>query len=434
MKPISHALAAALVTLAVGPVAAQSDYGCRNLQTADPMAMIEGSEGVFYRLNLNMRMSHPLSERAAAMVGRLAEELKQKGTTLVYLPVPTKSLAMPGHLPDSVSSYGFDIEIAEQAYDAFIGRLRDAGVTTVDTMRAMREADGKPFIGTDFHWSSTGARAVAGAVAEKLRGLPVGDELAQSKFETRETEMKTISSKLRQAIQSHCRESVPAAQTQGYETTSAGGGSTEGGIFASDSAGPPIALAGTSMSDGEEFHFEGFLSQAAGASIANYSITGGNQFGALTSYLLSEDFQSAPPAVLVWENPIYNNLGEFGAAPLKELLAAAGSTCEPLETRSPEPKVMAADLPREGLAPTDFIRVDTGAATGREATFDFATEDGLTVGAHVRRPPRYEPTRWFYQHVRPVWREELSSLRVTLDQPVESGSSLSICQLEETST
>ncbi|MAM62967.1 hypothetical protein [Maritimibacter sp. UBA3975] len=434
MKRLTSAASCALLTLGVAPLtAAPSNYGCNNLDRASP-PLIEGKDGAFFRLKLDFRMNQPLSTGAAGLIGDMAAALRELGTELIYVPVPTKSLAMPDRVPDGVDSYGFDMEVAEVAYDAFLGKLTDAGVTTVDTMRAMREADGAPFQLTDFHWSPEGARAVAGALGETIRAMPDYDDLEKTGYETEATEVEPMDSRLRTTIQEFCRETVPAAEVQGYATTRTSESDAGSGIFAAEASGPPIALAGTSMSAEASFHFEQFLAQESGLAVANYSITGGNQFGGMTSYILSEDFRENPPAVLIWENPIYNNLGEFGEMPLRELHAPMAAECAPLDTEQDGSMTLTATLPEGALGRDDYIEVDTGSANGREAVIRLSTGEGVEARTPIRRPIRYEPTRWFYQYVAPAWRADFTRVDVTLDRPATDDATLSICKTEDTST
>ncbi|EPX86005.1 alginate O-acetyltransferase AlgX-related protein [Salipiger mucosus] len=433
---------AGLGGLAATPLAAQqadaSSYGCRDLTSAKPMAFLEGEGGVFYRLNLDMRMNHPFSERAAASVKALSDALAAKGTTLVYLPVPTKSLAMPDELPPAAASFGYDGAVARKAYRAFIDRFREVGVPVVDTATAMRGAEGPepPFVATDFHWSSTGARAVAGQVAETLAALPVHEDMAKTDHVTRKTETDKLASAMRRRIQPYCSDSIPQAETQGFvtEATSDSGGSTEGGIFADAESAPPISLVGTSMSAEPAFNFEGFLAEAAGAEVANYAITGGNQFGSITSYLLSADFRDAPPDVLIWENPIYNNLGEFGELPWLELIAAVQDSCEPVETTISDDGTLSAQLSTDALGPDVSIRADSGDANGRQASFRFRTEEGFAVDSTITRPDRYEPTRWFYQALAPLQRSDFTRVEVGFDQPATDDATIALCNMKDPQT
>jgi len=427
-------LAAGLLVAGTGLATAQdaSTYDCRGLATADELPVLEGQDGFFYRLNLNMRTYHPLSTAAAETVGTLSRVLAERGTQLIYVPVPTKSLAMPGKLPDAAADYGYDEDLAQTGYAAFLSELDAAGVAAIDTVAAMRALpeDRAPFIGLDFHWTPAGARAVAGAIADRIDETPALDDMPTTEINMTSTGTKAMDSALRRHIQSFCRESLPLPRTERFETTEVGGDAGGGGIFAADSAGPPIALVGTSMSDEGTFNFEDSLSVETQAQVANYSITGGNQFGGITSFLLSGEFRETAPRVLVWENPIYNNLGGFGERPLRELIAAAGASCEPLETANPAPRVLTADLPAERFTPETYLGVDTGSANGRRAELSFTTEDGLTGDATIQRSERVGPTRWFYEYARPLWRDDYTQVRVELDQPAEDGATLSTCTVK----
>ncbi|ETX26878.1 alginate O-acetyltransferase AlgX-related protein [Roseivivax isoporae] len=430
-------LSIAACIAAAGGAAAQADsgagsgFGCQGLQSADPMAALEGRDGVFYRLNLDMRNNHALSPQTASMMGAISDALAARGTTLIYVPVPTKSLAMPATLPAAAAGYGFDIGIAETVYRDFLATLEAHGVTTVDSMGAMRAAEGDPFLATDFHWSPDGARAVAGAVAEIIRAAPAYGDIEKTAYTTETGEMHQRYSEMRKRIQAHCAQSIPRVEMPYFETTAESAGDASGGIFAAEAAGPPIALTGTSMSAETDFHFEGFLADAAGAAVADYAITGGNQFGGITSYLLSEDYHDNPPAFVIWENPIYNNLGEFGETPLRELAAAAASSCRPLETSMPGPSRLVADIGADTLPRDGFVRVDTGAPTGRQAEFTFVDADGIEVSATISRPARYDATRWFYQYAAPLWSETLARVRVDLDQPARDGARLELCTTKD---
>ena len=98
-------------------------------------------------------------------------------------------------------------------------------------------------------------------------------------------------------------------------------------LFGETPSGGRVALAGTSFSDIEAINFGGFVSEYSGLDVTNLAISGGNQFVSIQSYLTSKQFADDPPDFLVWENPIYNNIGEFGDAPLLELIAAASTAC-----------------------------------------------------------------------------------------------------------
>ena len=60
---------------------------------------IEGRDGVFYRINADLRMDPPVSDQTVAQIAGLSQALAVNGTTLIFVPIPTKSVTMPGYLP-----------------------------------------------------------------------------------------------------------------------------------------------------------------------------------------------------------------------------------------------------------------------------------------------------------------------------------------------
>jgi alginate biosynthesis protein AlgX len=431
-------LAAALAAAATLPAAAQhalgdvaSAYGCAKLGFDAPVAVIEGQDGVFFRRDIDMRTHHTMTPQAAALVGRLSRALARRGTTLVYVPLPSKSLAMPDAVPPLAADYGFDETLAILSYEDVVARLRAEGVATVDALAPLRgsEAEEPVFIPADFHWSSAGARAVAEATAKFIATLPGYDALDKTRHETRSTGEREIFSEIRRQIQARCTQTVPPAKTETFETTALsapdGGGLS---IFAAEAGGPSIALVGTSMSRLVEFNFDGFLAQHSELDVANYALTGGNQFGSIISYLTSDDFAQRPPAFLVWENPVYNNLGEFGELPLRELIAAALDDCVPLELSETEATVLRAEIPAGSLEPDHYIRAFSGTGVrGRAIEMTFRGVSEFEIVAKIERAQRLEPSSRFYQFMRPYWDPEIDEVTVAFDRPLRSDASLSIC-------
>lgn len=434
--PLVMVFAATLLVSTAGRAAAQEDsvYDCRNLETSAELPVLEGMNGVFYRLNLNLRTFHPLSEAAAQSVGELSRALAERGTHLIYVPVPTKSLAMPQFLPAHVAEYGFDAELAQNSYLDFLSKLEEAGVTTVDTVAHMQALpdDRLTFSPLDFHWTPAGSGAVAKGVAEIIATLPELEGVERTEFEMVSTGFEEVISPLRTHIQNYCRDGLPIVETERFDLIETVKDATTGGIFATDDSSPPIALVGTSMSQDPAFNFANALSAEARLQVANYAITGGNQFGSIVSYVMSDEFDRYAPRVLVWENPIYNNLGNFGEVPLKTLTAAVSAECTPLETVHENDLHLSADMPKDRWTRESFLGIDTGRANGRRAETLFHTSDGLFERTVTERSDRFEPSRWFYEYARPLLRDDFIRVEVMLDQPATPDATLSTCILKET--
>ncbi len=429
---------AALLIMSSAPVMAQtpSAFGCSFLEEAAPTPYIEGRDGVFFRLTLDLRLRHPVTEGSIDLVSRLSEALAAQGVTLIYVPVPAKGLAMPDHLPENASSYGYDHAIASDIYYETVERLRGAGVVTVDALTPLLDLpeDELAFIPTDHHWTSEGSRAVAEQVAQAIAETSGYQELDKAQTETVSLGMQEVPSPIRREIQAMCRDTVPPSETEAFETEVSAPVGDPADIFAADAGGPAIELVGTSMSRTDAFNFDGFLAEAAGLDVANYAVTGGNQYGAIVSYMMSDEFLTAPPRFLVWENPIYNNLGEFGEMPLRELIAVAAAECTPMVADRPDTNTLLAQVPEEGLPADAYVRADAGVARGRAIEIGFVTAEGMRISASIERTQRLEPTRLFYQYMDPFWEPNIAQVEVRFDRAVSEDASLAICTDQETAS
>lgn len=183
-----------------------------------------------------------------------------------------------------------------------------------------------------------------------------------------------------------------------------------------------VAVVGTSFADLAAANFPGFLAQYSSLEVVNYAITGGGKYSAVTSFLTSEDFQSAPPAFLVWESPIYLNPALNGDQPMRELIAAASGTCTtPLTlTPSEDGTGMTAVLPREA-GPGTTLYLDSARNGVREVSFRFTAEDGRTRTKSIQRGSRMRLNGQFYMPLTGLWSDGAHS--VTVSTPAGFGAS-----------
>lgn len=428
---LSGFIAAASPALAQTQVT-PTNYGCFGLEQNRELPAIEGKDGVFFRINLDFRMAHPFSDQIVAELAALSEALAENGTTLIYVPIPTKSVTMPNHLPETAALYGFDLEIATMVHDDILERLNAQGVVTVDAREAMLDgaADDLPFFRADFHWTASGARETAKAIAETIKALPGYEDLTPTTFETAPQGPDVAFSGMRRILQKHCTETLPEVVSMTYDTVpiqtdDLGGAGLD--LFGEAEASIPIALAGTSFSDSPINNFPGFIAQYTELEVVNYALTGGNQYGAMLSYLTSEAFQETRPRFLIWENPIYNNLAQFGDQPLRELIAAAGNSCTLALPATATDTHLEVDLAGYDLGPEDTLFVDTNMSTGLEADFIFHAADGATRTKSIIRGERLTRTGRFYMPLTGLWEEGAESVTFTMSRPFASEPSIYAC-------
>jgi alginate biosynthesis protein AlgX len=441
----------ALCMFAATPALAESSaFSCANTEFA-PTASIEGRDGVFYRVQSDLRLQHPMDDIVVAQLATLSRTLAEQGTTLVFVNVPTKGQAMPRYLPPEAAAYGYDEATMQANYLDVVGRLNAAGVAAPDLMTAMLAAapDEKVFFPSDFHWTPTGARLAAEAIGKVIRGLPAYEGVTPVDFTSTEAAKETAFSGLRRELQTFCKETLPPVEATTWVTTRAADADLSAAdifaeaepqeattlpaevealdIFGTGRDEASLVLVGTSFSDSSINNFAGFLSEFTGIETTNYSITGGNQFGAMTSYLTSREFAEQRPTFLVWENPIYNSLAQFGPVPMDELIAAAGPPCDIGTKASVADGALTASFPAGTLKASDRFLFDHGGEGARVATVTLNGDGGLHRSIRIERSDRLRATGRFFLRLEPFWHPGLTQVSVTFDRPLGDTSSLTLC-------
>ena len=435
-----------------------SAFGCVGTDAA-VTASIEGRDGVFYRVQSDLRLQHPMDDIVVEQLAELSRVLAEGGTTLLYVNVPTKGQAMPGYLPPEAAEYGYDPAVMEANYRDVIGRLSAAGVAAPDLMDAMLAAgpDEKVFFRSDFHWTPAGARLAAKAIGDMIRSMPGYADVTPVSFTSTEAEPEIAFSGQRRELQTFCKGTLPQAEAVTWVTSRADAATevndasdifaeapavdpaadpesapeAEGtalDIFGTDAAEASLVLVGTSFSDSDINNFAGFLSEYAGIETVNYAITGGNQFGSVTSYLTSAEFAANRPTFLVWENPIYNSLAQFGPLPMDELIVAAGGSCDIATDAVAEgTDTLAASFAPGSLKATDAFFFDFGGEGARNATVTLQAAGGVSRTVRIERGERLRATGRFFLKLEPYWLPDLTRVAVTFDRPLRETSNLTLC-------
>lgn len=433
---IRRLLVAAMSCLAVFvtlPATAQSTYGCIDLAGRHRLPSIEGTHGVFYRLDPDMHMFHAFSDETVTQIAELSEALAALGTTLIYLPVPTKSLSMPDQLPPAAQDFGFDLNIATTIYDEMLRKLTLSGVLTTNIRTALRAAPEAPpsFFQTDYQMTSDGTRRMADAVTALIIATDPFAELPKSSFETRSTGTMAVESDMRNVLQRHCTVPLPLVEAETYATKRLHSGQATGNnsLLGSTQSNGVIALVGTEYTGGTTANLSGFIAEGTGLEVLEYTVDGGGAFAAISSYLTSRAFQESRPSYLVWANPIFENLAQFGDQPMRELIAAASGNCRvalPLAAGF-EANSITADLRalQSGLTYTLFVDADGAQAT--EARFDFTGNSGQTLTRQIVRNPLQLPTGRFYIPIEGLFADGVQTVRIDLDVPFGINARVKAC-------
>jgi alginate biosynthesis protein AlgX len=414
-----------------------SGYGCTNIEQISELQMIEGRGGMFFRILADIRLQHAFTDQTIDHIAAMAKALETKGTTLIYMPLPTKSQAMPNLVPAKAALYGFDADIAANVYNDVVRRLSEKGVAAVDVATPMRKNETNAFgeyafFKSDFHWTAHGAGIAAQAVADVIRSLPAYSDVNPVRFDMLEVAPEPESSSMRELLQKHCVSNLPAVAAHSYRAVrreEAKTGETKSLDIFGGSDNSSIALIGTSYSDKPISNFAGFLEHSAEMPVENYSISGGNQFGSILSFVTSREFQQQRPRFLVWENPIYNNLGQFGAAPWMEIMAASLNECSaPLAASPVDGNTVGTDLSGITLSANDVLQADLGEDLGRKAVFTLTDGDGQVHRRSIERGDRLRSTGRFYFSLADFQNKAFNKVAVSFDSPVGERTTLSICK------
>lgn len=417
----------------LGPsVAMASAFGCRGLAEDHELPSLEGKEGVFYRLQSDLRMAHGVTDAALDRLARLSKALEGQGTRLIYVPVPTKSLAMPAYLPDSARLYGFDEALALEVHQALLRKIEHAGVAAVEATAALRSlpSETPPFFKSDFHWTPYGARVTAKTVAQRIRAFQTYATLPKTPHVSKPLEPRTAFSGMRRILQKRCAKSLPKVKAMQFETARVqveGQALSLGDLLGTSAQTGTVALVGTSFSDSEISNFAGFLAEESSLEVLNYAITGGNQFGAILSYLTSADFAAARPDFLVWENPIYNSLTRFGDLPMEELIAAAEGNCDqPLPVIRVGDDILSVDLRSAALGDRLFLSSDTSGVM--RATFRFIGDHGSAPSRTIHRSERMPLSGRFFIPLQGPSGADPKSAEIQIDRPFGPEAEVWLCR------
>lgn len=407
-----------------------SAYGCAQIETEAAIPAIEGKDGTFFRVQSDLRMRNVMERPVIARMAELSRVLAEGGTTLIYVAVPTKAQVMPDQLPKAATDYRFDSQTAQFVYSDIIGRLTRQGILAPDLLAALGTAppDAPAFFKTDFHWTASGAHLAATAIANTVMAQASYDALQKATYRTTQGPVISQFSTMRRGLQALCALDLPRVEAPSEITTLVTDATAPGDILA-DGSEQQIVLVGTSFSDAPLANFAGFLSQETRLDVLNYAVTGGNQYGAITSYMISRDFAVNRPRFLIWENPVYNNLAQFGPDPMEELIAAARLSCtQGLPTTITSTKTVTVDLAGLTLMPQDSVLIDLGQDGGRRVDLVFRTTSGIARHATMQRDDRTLASGRFYKSLGTLWHPDLQSLSVTFDQPVTANTSLTLCR------
>lgn len=284
--------------------------------------IVAGLDGYLFRKS-DLRVDTDLDASIPYLV-QIQQMLKARGTELIILPTPMRSVLYSQYLDmTDESAKAFSAEDARTAYIEFLVALNRNGILAVDALAIAQGMSSASegidyFFKRDNHWTPWGAKRTAEAIGELLKSIPSYQKLPKKTFVSEKLETRDFDGSLMRAVEKACQTDIAPEALDYYETSS----EESSGLFDDDLAS--FVFVGTSFGN-KQFNFAGFLSETLQLDVLNYSVGGGGPTTAISAYLLSKEYQIAKPAFLLWEFPFHNPPSDI--AKLRQIIPSIAGKC-----------------------------------------------------------------------------------------------------------
>ena len=302
---VTHRLAKQLSAAAVPQTAADLERAASWLALHDTGDRVRPGCAGWLFLTDEMRINRHAQVNAqtkAAAVRDIQQQLAGRGIRLLVVVVPDKSRIASAQLCDLRRP----VQLQHRA-EAWVEGLNKAGVSAVDLAPVLHSVGSDAYLRTDTHWSEAGASAAAKAIAVQVQAMGISAtphkayEAALQDPARRPGDLVRLAGLewLPVGLQP-AAESVAASRFSEKTDTSQSDADNLDDLFGDDNL-PNVALIGTSFS--RNSNFAGFVQQALGAPIGDFSKDGGEFSGGANSYFSNPAFKQTPPELVIWEIP-----------------------------------------------------------------------------------------------------------------------------------
>ena len=407
------------VALIATPSAAQSLFGCSGLEAA-AVPSIEGENGVFYQIDPDLMTSHRMSDEIVQQIAELSDAFEERGTRFVFVPLPTKALALPSTLGPEAVKFAYDSDLAATLYRDQVRRLSAARVAVVDAHVALSAGPRAipSFFKTDPRLTNAGLNRLVDAVAETVGDWPTEFGPGYTTTQIGSTE---VVSRTHMVLQLSCLSQLPEVAPDTYQTVA------KRADDEMDKA-PRIVFAGTEHTTSDDLNLDGFL-QAASGEKATVLNGGEDALAALTAAVTSDAFRAEPPKVLIWAVPIWTNLALGGDQPMREALAAVEDRCvDDLDFEIMAPGRLRVAIGDAQFGPKDTLYLDNSAMGAKYASFRFVSPDGHSRTRVVNRSAADVTTGRFYMPFSALWTDGVSHVDIETPFSADAEPIIALCR------
>ena len=384
-------------------------------------------------------------ENQFAPVKRFNQALWSRGIKLVTIPIPNRTAVYTDGFDGSQPLQAkFNVETVRAEYNDSVTMFRNAGITTVNVMEAMREHawtgdKERLFFIRDHHWTPTGARVTAQATAKEVKAWnEYYKALPKIDYVSKATKTYPFLGTLPGLLEETCPGlKVPSETAQGYITTRKSAGSLLGDEQID------VALTGTSFSGppwGEgklDFNFTGFLQDGLRSNVSNYALGGGGYDSSLETYLLSEEYTKHKPKFLLYEfwffpyGQVLNSFRRitpsiYGACSGANIVANGPTV--PLNTGKPRPVLFTPGTAKiTGSSNYIFMRLSDPSVLKFDATLTY--DDGQTETVAVERNNRVKANGQYFLELNDKFTGNLLSVAIQTKANTNSKVTARMCRV-----
>lgn len=278
--------------------------------------LVEARDGWLFSSDRDLRTQFGLDDYSYKQLKRLRNALKHNGTELLVVYQPSRGL-LHGDKLQEADRARFDQVQARENYRATLAHLRELDIWVPNMASLLEAQPGLPdyYFKGDQHWTPQGAERTASLVAETVRGIAALQDLPREEFGSQPSGLVGRSGSLQKAAQLACGAGYPRQFVQGYVTRP---------LQPGEEPAAQVVLVGSGNGD-DAFNFSGFLEQHLGTPVRNASLPQGGPANALTSYLMSDDYQLRPAKLLIWEMDDADGLTQRNF--YRQAIAAVGDGC-----------------------------------------------------------------------------------------------------------
>lgn len=252
---------------------------------------VVGQDGWLFTAEEARALPNASARRAIIdQIQTVQSRLAAQGTELAILVLPAKIDIARAQSPDPVLS----ANMAGLQAD-FLTDLRDAKILAIDPRPAMIGQEKRVFFATDTHWTPFGAGLAAQAVGENV---PQGPLI----FTSQKTSAKPLTGDLIRFVTEDRLAPMIGLIPEEVTLSTLTAATAPADIF--DAAPTDIVLIGTSYSANLDWGFADALTRVLGRDVANHAALGLGPVRPMLTYLQSEDFQTNPAKLVIWEFPI----------------------------------------------------------------------------------------------------------------------------------